>query len=216
MAAILNLSITQRLSGNEFFIYKNGALIQGEQFSHFQVQELLHQFSKEERGKMTSQVLKMMKAIDHGKKGPFHFSGGTQAYFTFGLLMIYRQQFKNYDAQIAKALEKIKDFDQLDLPSMSFTDLKQSWKNLLSLPDAMLNMPGLILVLESKSILKTLNTSVHDTVFPEVSRVCQLKGLRFISCLKCLSTWERKATKLPETLRLLPLWTMSNLFTSQE
>jgi len=216
MAAILNLNITQRLTGHEFFIFKQGALIQGDQFSHYQVQELLHQFSNESRGKITSQVLKMIKAIDHGKKGPFHFSGGTQAYSTFGLLMIYRQDLKNYDQAIAHALNEIQDFNQLDLPTMTIDDLKQSWNNLLKTSDAMLNMPGLVLLLENKNILKTLNTSVNDTAFPEVSKVCQAKGLRFMTCLKCLSTWESKKTKLPKTLRIIPLWTMSNLFSFQE
>jgi tRNA(Ile)-lysidine synthase len=216
MAAILNLSITQRIIGHDLFVFKNGALIAGDKFSAFQVQELLHQFSNEDRGKIAHQVLKMMKAIDNGKKGPFHFSGGTQAYFSFELLMIYRQKLKNYDSAIAKTLSEIKDFNQLELPLMTVSDLKQSWKNLLSMPDAMLNMPGLVLVLENKSLNKTLNSSVNDSVFPEVSRLCQSRGIRFVSCLKCLSTWERKKTKLPETLKLLPLWTLSNLFASQE
>jgi hypothetical protein len=130
--------------------------------------------------------------------------------------MIYRQKLKNYDSAIAETLSEIKDFNQLELPLMTISDLKQSWKYLLSMPDAMLNMPGLVLVLENKSLNKTLNSSVNDSVFPEVSKFCQSRGIRFVSCLKCLSTWERKKTKLPKTLRLLPLWTLSNLFASQE
>ena len=216
MAAVLNLSITTRISGNKMFIFHQGAVIEGPEYSSFQIQELLHYFSQEKRGKITSQILKMIKAIDHGKKGPFHFSGGTEAYSSFGLLMIYQQKMKNNDHSIAEILKTLSVDDLQQLPKLTHKDLDQAWRNLLYTPDAMLNMPGPVLILEGQSINKTLNSSVYDSVFPEVSRLCQEKGLRFITCVKCLREWERKKTKLPETLRLLPLWTLSNLFPSQE
>lgn len=216
MAALLHLSITNRISGGKIHIFQQGAIIQGNQFSPYQVQDLLHSFSHKHRGETTSQILKMLKAIDNGKKGPFHFSGGTEAYFSSELLMIYQQKIKNYDETIAGVLKSISNEELESLPRFTWRDLERSWDNLTRASDAMMNMPGLVLICESVSVKKTLNASVFDSLFPQVSLVCQERGLSFTTCLKCLETWKRKKNKLPETLRLLPLWTLSNLFASQE
>jgi hypothetical protein len=76
-------------------------------------------------------------------------------------------------------------------------------------------MPGLVLVLENESICKTLNTSVFDPLYPKVSAICKQQGLHFMTYQKCLDIWMQKKEKLPQTLRLLPLSHLSNLFTSQ-
>jgi tRNA(Ile)-lysidine synthase len=216
MAMILNLNISNRVNGNQIHVYEHGAIIEGAHFSQFQVQELLHSFSNSERGEISSQILKMFKAIDNGKKGPFHFSGGTEIYHSHQLLMIYQQKFKNYDEAIAAVLRRITVEEIDSLPLFSRPDLIHAWENLKRTPDAMMNMPGLVLLCERNSIRKTFNTSVYDSLFPEVSRVCKDRDLCFITSLKCLETWQKKKDKLPEKIRLLPLWTLSNLFSSQE
>jgi tRNA(Ile)-lysidine synthase len=216
LATILNLTISGRINHNLIHVYDHGAIIQGLQFSPYQVQDLLHSFSENHRGKTTSQIFKMIKAIENGKKGPFHFSGGTEIYFSYKLLMIYSQRMKNYDSSIAGVLRGLTNDELMLLPSLSHQELLRVWDTLLKSSDAMLNMPGLLVIIESQSVNKTLNTSVYDSLFPEVSKVCHQRGLRFLSSLKCLETWERKKEKLPEKLRILPLWTLSNLFSSQE
>ena len=216
MAVILHLNITNRVNINQIHVYDDGALIQGPQFSQYQVQELLHSISSSERGEISSQILRMIKAIDNGKKGPFHFSGGTEVYSTHHLLMIYKQSMKNYDQVIAQHLEGISDEELKTLPTFSLKDLEYAWDNLTKTSDAILNMPGLILICESGNIAKTLNASVYDSLFPFVSEVCKKRNYRFVTTLKCLDMWKRKKNKLPEKLRLLPLWTLSNLFPSQE
>ncbi len=216
LATILNLTISGRINHNLIHVYDDGAIIQGVQFSPYQVQDLLHSFSDGHRGKTSSQILKMIKAIENGKKGPFHFSGGTEIYFSYKLLMIYQQRMKNYDSSIAEVLKKISINELELLPTLNHKELSRMWENLLKSSDAMLNMPGLLVIIENQSINKTLNTSVYDSLFPEVSRVCSERELRFVPTLKCLETWKRKEEKLPETLKILPLWTLSNLFSSQE
>lgn len=216
MAVILHLNITNRVNANQIHVYKQGALIQGPQFSQHQVQELLHSFSRSERGEISSQILKMFKAIDNGKKGPFHFSGGTEIYSSHNLLMIYQQKMKNHDQVIAKVLEGISDEELMNLPEFNRKDLERAWENLTKTSDAMLNMPGLVLICESSNVAKTLNASVYDSLFPTVSLVCKNRDYRFVTAVKCLDLWKRKKTKLPEKLKLLPLWTLSNLFPFQE
>ena len=216
MAVILHLNITNRVNGNQIHVYEQGAIIQGSHFSQYQIQELLHSYSRSERGEITSQILKMLKAIDNGKKGPFHFSGGTEVYHTQQLLMIYQQRMKNHDEVIASVLKNISDGELESLPSFTLRDMERAWENLTKSSDAMLNMPGLVLIYETDSVAKTLNSSVFDSLFPAVSTVCKERQFSFVSALKCIETWKRKKTKLPEKIRLLPLWTLSNLFPSQE
>lgn len=216
MAVILHLNITNRVNGNQIHVYEQGAIIQGSHFSQYQIQELLHSYSRSERGEITSQILKMLKAIDNDKKGPFHFSGGVEVYHTQNLLMIYQQRMNNNDEVIASVLSNISNDELESLPSFSLKDMERAWENLTKSSDAMLNMPGLVLIYENASVAKTLNGSVYDSLFPAVSDVCQQRKFTFISSLKCIETWKRKKTKLPEKIRLLPLWTLSNLFPSQE
>jgi len=216
MAVILHLNITNRVIDNQIHVFDQGAIIQGSQFSQYQVQELLQSFSYSERGELSSQILKMFKAIDNGKKGPFHFSGGTEVYFSHNLLMIYQQNMKNNDQVIAKVLEGISDEALMNLPTFSWKDLERSWDNLTKTSDAMLNMPGLVLICGPINLTKTLNASVFDSLFPSVSQVCKERNYRFVTIQKCLDVWKRKKNKLPERIRFLPLWTLSNLFPSQE
>jgi hypothetical protein len=77
-------------------------------------------------------------------------------------------------------------------------------------------MPGLLLVMENVSVGKILNTSVHDSLFPEVSNVIKHRHFRLMTTQKCLEVWKKKRLKLPERLGIIPLWTLSNLFPSQE
>ncbi len=216
LAVILGLSITNRVNENHIHVYKQGAILQGPQFSQYQVQDLLESFSNTDRGEISAQILKMFKAIDNAKKGPFHFSGGTEVYHSHKLLMIYQQKMKNHDQAIAKVLAGISDEELKSLPTFTRQDLEVTWQNLTKSSDAMLNMPGLILICEPSNIAKNLNASVFDPLFPAVSRVCQQRNYRFVTCLKCLETWDRRKNKLPEKLKLLPLWTLSNLFAFQE
>src|SRR5690606_462880 len=150
------------------------------------------------------------------KKGPFHFSGGMEAYHSHGMLMIYQQNMRNYDESIALTLSQLSQNALSQMTSYKRTELEQAFQNLLQSPDAMMNMPGLVLVLESDSICKTLNTSVFDPLFPRVSQVCKERGLRFMTFQKCFDVWMQKREKLPERLRLLPLYNLSNLFASQQ
>jgi len=214
-AMLLNQSVTGRLHGSNLHVYEYGAIIQSLHFSEIQIQELIHHFSNTDRGEIISQIQKMLRAIDNGKKGPFQFSGGVEAYHSYNLLMIYCQKSVNNDHSIAKALELLTDEQLKDMPSYKRVELKHAWDNLLQSPDTIHDMPGLVLVLESDSICKTLNTSVFDPLFPAVSYVCKNRGLRFIPFLKCLQIWNTKKEKLPEKLRLLPLCNLSNLFPSQ-
>ena len=216
LAALLNLSITNRVAGNQISLYEHGAIIQGSQFSQYQVQEVLESLSKTNRGEITTQIQRMMKAIDNDKKGPFHFSGGTEAYHTHKLLMIYKQGMRNNDKTIAMVLNKITDEEILNMPTFNLKDLERAWENLTKTSDAMMNMPGLVLLCEPKNVAKTLNGSVYDSLFPSVSQVCKDRDFYFMTSLKCLEMWRRKKTKLPDQLRILPLWTLSNLFAFQE
>jgi tRNA(Ile)-lysidine synthase len=214
-ALTLNVSVISKIHGAKIYAFEQGAAIEGVLFSEVQVQELIHTYSNTDRGEIISQIVKMQKAIDNDKKGPFHFSGGMEAYYTYHLLMIYNQSMKNHDSSVAKALTLLSVNQLAMLPSFTQKELEITWANLLKTSDALQNLPGLVLVLEPENVRKTLNTSVFDTLFPLTSKVCKEKGLRFMTATKCLDVWKNKSKKLPEKLRLLPLWNLANLFPSQ-
>lgn len=214
-AITLKVSFLNRGTSAEIFVFEEGAALVGKHFSEIQIQELLHHYSSADRGEIITPIERMLKAIDNKKKGPFHFSGGMAAYYSHNLLLIYRQGMKNHDASIAETLKYFTDEQLHAMPHYKKVELEQSWQNLLQSPDAMLNLPGLVLVLESESICKTLNTSVFDPLFPHVSQICQERGWRFMTYQKCLDVWRSKREKLPERLRLLPISNLSNLFASQ-
>jgi tRNA(Ile)-lysidine synthase len=215
-ALLLKMSLLSPKANSRVYTYRQGAVLRGEKFSSDQVLQLLHTYSLARRGKLSSQVLKMLKAIENGKKGPFHFSGGTEAYFTPNLLMIYQQNFQNSDDAVARILKTLTDEQLKSFPKLSYEELDLSWNNLLQSPQAIFNMPGLLLVMENLSVGKILNTSVHDSLFPEVSNVIQQRHFRLMTTQKCLEVWRKKKSKLPEKLGIVPLWTLSNLFPSQE
>jgi tRNA(Ile)-lysidine synthase len=200
----------------EIYAYEEGALLIGSHFTEIQIQEIIHTYSNTDRGEIVGPIQAMLKAIDNGKKGPFHFSGGMEAYYTANLLMIYRQGLENYDENIAATLSHLTEKQLNAMPHYKLTELEHSWQHLIKKSDAMLNMPGPVLILESDSLCKTLNASVFDPLFPRISEVCKARGLRFVAFQKCLHTWRRKKEKLPEKLRLLPLYNLSNLFSSQQ
>lgn len=199
---------------SELYAYDNGAVLVGSHFSEIQIQEIIHTYSNADRGEIVSPIQCMIKAIQNDKKGPFQFSGGIECYYTGHILMIYKRGMKNYDENIARALAQLTSEQLKAMPHYKWVELTHSWQHLLKSSDAMCNMPGLVLVLESDSICKTLNTSVFDPLFPRISEICKEKGLRFVPFLKCIETWQRKREKLPEKLRLLPLFNLSNLFSS--
>jgi tRNA(Ile)-lysidine synthase len=215
-AMMLNLNILHRSGPSRIYVFNEGAIIQAKHFSEVQIQELLHDYSNADRGEIISPIQKMIRAIDNGKKGPFHFSGGMEIYHSNEILMIYRQSLKNYDENIARVLGSLSIAELQGFPLYKRVELQHAWSNLLQQPDAMLNMPGLIVVLESESICKTLNTSVFNSLFPKVSAICQERGFRFTTFTKCMDTWSAKKEKLPERLKLLPLYHLSNLFASQQ
>lgn len=213
---LLRNNVLSRSGASDIYAFEKGAVLIGKHFTEIQIQELLHTYSNTDRGEIVHPIQRMLKAIDNDKKGPFHFSGGLMAYHTHSLLMIYPKNFKNYDSVIARVLETLPLNLLHEVASYKRVELEHSWENVLKAPDAMCNMPGLILILESESICKTLNCSVYDVLFPEVSRVCQSRGLKFITYVKCIETWRSKKERLPEKLRLLPLNNLSNLFSSQQ
>lgn len=201
---------------SQMYAFDNGALLVGENFSEIQIQELIHHYSSTDRGEIITPIHRMLKAIDNGKKGPFHFSGGVEAYYTYKQLLIYHRSLINHDQDIAKTLSSVSNQELMALPTYSPLEIKNSWENILKSKDALENLPGLVLILESDSICKTLNTSNFDPLFPRVSELCRERGLRFMPILKCMEEWQRKKDRLPKTLRLLPLANLSNLFSSQE
>lgn len=215
-AMTLKVSVMNRSGTSEIFVFEQGAVLLGKHFSEIQIQELIHHYSNTDRGEIITTIERMLKAIDNGKKGPFHFSGGMEAYYSYNQLMIYHQGMKNYDSTIAMILSQLTEAQLIQMPTYKRIELEHAWLNLLKTSDAMLNMPGLVLVLESDSICKTLNTSVFDPLFPQVSAVCKSRGLRFITFSKGIEVWKSKKEKLPEKLRLLPLSNLSNLFSSHQ
>ena len=199
----------------ELFVYDEGALLVGQHFSEIQIQEIIHHFSETDRGAIITPIQRMLKAIENGKKGPFHFSGGVEAYYTYKQLIIYKRSFVNYDQEIAKVLRTVSNHELMTLGSFTLNELKNSWNNLLKSDDALKNLPGLALILESDSVCKTLNTSNFDALFPHVSDICREPGLRFMPLFKCIEEWNRKKERLPGKLRILPLANLSNLFSFQ-
>ncbi len=214
-ATILKLNLSGPTT-SEFYSYEQGAVLIGRHFSEVQIQEIIHTYSNTDRGEIVGPIQKMLRAIDNDKKGPFQFSGGMQAYYTANLLMLYPQNFTNYDSAIAMILSQLTQDQLKAMPQYKRVEFEHAWKHLLNRSDAMLSMPGPVLVLESDSICKTLNTSVFDPLFPRVSEVCKARGMRFVYFQKCIEVWQRKKEKLPERLRLLPLYNLSNLFSSQQ
>jgi hypothetical protein len=214
MAHTLGQSIVKRQKEGRIYAFQEGAVLLGREFSPFKIQELLHHHSHQKRGDLMTTIDKMLRAIEHGKKGPFQFSGGVEAYYTPGLLMIYPQKMNNQDDHLARTLSFLTAEVLMQVPSLSQEELQKSWDDLVSCSDALLHMPGLILVLEKDSLCKTLNASVFDPMFPKVSKVCQEIGIKFISFRKCLDTWELKKEKLPKKLKLVPLFNLSHFFSS--
>lgn len=212
----LGISTLTKAGPAEIYAYDNGALLRGYHFSEIQIQEIIHSYSDTDRGELIMPIQRMLRAIDNRKKGPFQFSGGVDAYYTAGLLMIYCQKNVNHDQSIAKILNSLSPLELMQLPPYKRVELEHNWDNLLKSADAMSNMPGLVIVLESESVCKTLNCSVFDPLWPHVSQVCKNRGFRFTTMVKCIETWKVKKEKLPERLRLLPLSNLANLFSSQE
>lgn len=207
-AMVLKKSLLNRSGSSNLFVFENGAALIGKHFSELEIQELIHNYSNTDRGEIITPIQRMLKAIENGKKGPFHFSGGVEAYSSHSVLMLYHQGMKNYDESIAKSLTLLSKNSLLMMESFGKAELEHAWQNLLQSPDALMNLPGLVLVMESESVCKTLNTSVYDSLFPRVSAVCKEKGLRFITFQKCLDVWMQKREKLPERLRLIPMYTL--------
>ena len=215
LANILHLGISKRINGNDIYLYDDGAIVLGNRFLPEELMDVLKQYSNKNRGEWHSQILKLLKAIDNGKKGPFQLSGGTEIYHTRNILMVYRQGLKNNDKSIADVLKWMNVAELENMSQFSLKELQLAWNHLVRSSDAIMNMPGLVLVCEPSSRLKTLNASSYDSLFPNVSQVCQEKNLKFISIQKLLLTWENKKEKLPERLSLVPLWNLSNLFAFQ-
>lgn len=210
-ATMLNMNLLHRGGASRVYVYDEGAVLIGKHFSEVQIQELLETYSTSTRGEYRDSISRMLKAIINGKKGPFHFSGGMEAYYSHGLLMIYRQGMKNCDQMIANVLSQLSKNALLMMGSYKKKEFEYAWQNLLQSSDALRNLPGLVLVMESDSICKTMNTSVFDPLFPKVSQVCKEKGIRFITFQKCLDVWTQKREKLPERLRLIPLYNLTDL-----
>jgi len=217
LAAIKNNSSLFAQKGEAYlYTYLEGAVLLGKEYSEAQLQELIKTYSKAHRGDLASPIQRMLKAIENNKKGPFHFSGGVEGYYSHGLLMLYPQGFKNEDGDYENQLEKTTLEKLREVPSITYIELEHAWQNLLKEPEALSKLPGLILVLENDSVCKTLNTSVYDSLFPRVSKFCQHHGLRFTTYQKCLDVWMQKKEKLPKKLRLVLLSNLSHLFSSQQ
>ncbi len=216
MAALLKVSLLAPRGGvSRTHSFENGVALEGRRFSASQIQDLIHQYSHCDRGEISTPVERMLQAIENRKKGPFHFSGGLEAYYSPGLLLLYRRGLVTADSAIAAQLRELPMSALEALAGHKKVELELAWEKLLQRPDALSHLPGLLLVLDTPVIKKALNTSVYDPLFPQVSRICQEKGLRFITFRKCLDAWTQKQKRLPETLKLLPLYNLSNLFTSQ-
>lgn len=212
----LNKSIIARRTLVDVYSYEDGAVLVGMKFDVVQIQELMHAYSRADRGELVGPIGRMLSAIQNGKKGPFQFSGGLEAYHSHNLLMIYQKGMKNSDESISRVLKTLSHDTLEKLATYAPEELENSFANFLKSPHAMCDMPGLILVLEGQNVCKTLNCSVFDSRFPLVSKVCQEKGLRFITYTKCLERWRSRRKNLPEKLRLLPLNNLTHLFSSQQ
>jgi len=214
-AMVMNVNLLKKAGPSKIYVYENGAIFLGSRFSELQIQEMIHHFSNSDRGEIITTIERMLRAIANGKKGPFHFSGGIEASYSHGLLMLYHQGMVNNDRSIAASLSLLSNDELLKIDTYDKAELELAWQNLIRKKNAMRNMPGLVLVMESESICKTLNTSVYDSRFPLISSLCKERGLRFMTFQKCLDVWMQKKEKLPERLRIVPLNNLSHLFTSQ-
>jgi tRNA(Ile)-lysidine synthase len=212
----LNTNLIAKRGLIDVYSYEDGAVLIGQRFDIVQIQELMHTYSNADRGELVGPIGKMLDAIRNGKKGPFHFSGGLEAYHSHDLLMIYRKGMKNSDESIARILRSLPTETLENIATYRHDELENSYRHFLNGPHAMCDMPGLILVLENKNVCKTLNCSVYDARFPEVSQVCQERGLRFLTYTKCLERWHSRRGNLPEKLRILPLHTLTHLFSSHQ
>lgn len=212
----LSKSIITRKTLIDVYSYEDGAVLIGMKYDLVQIQELMHAYSNADRGELVGPIGRMLDAIRNSKKGPFQFSGGLEAYHSHTMLMIYRKGMKNSDESYARVLNSLSNETLASLATYRREELENSFRHFLKSRHAMCDMPGLILVLEKGNICKTLNCSVYDARFPEVSRVCQERGLSFITYTKCLERWQTRRQNLPEKLRLLPLFNLSNLFSSQQ
>lgn len=215
-AMYMNVNAIVRTGLIKVFAYEDGAVLIGHKFDVIQIQELMHTYSNADRGELVGPIGRMLDAIRNGKKGPFQFSGGLEAYHSHNLLMIYQKGMLNSDVPIARVLRSLSNDTLAKLATYRREELEISFEHFVKSKHAICTMPGLILVLESDNICKTLNCSVFDSLFPEVSKVCQEKGLRFITYTKCLERWHSRRKNLPEKLRLLPLHNLTHLFSSQE
>ncbi len=216
MASLLKVDLpASRADVRHVHVFEAGAAIEGTRFSSSELQKLIHRYSLKDRGETSTPVERMLLAIENRKKGPFHFSGGVEAYYSPGLLLLYRRGFVTADKAIAAALGRLSPEAIEAQASMGRLELELAWQRLLERHDALAHLPGLILVLDTPVIHKVLNSSVYDPRFPEVSKLCQERGLRFVPLRKCLDTWRQKEQRLPKTIKLLLLYNLSNLFTSQ-
>lgn len=212
----LNKSIIAKRTLVDVYSYENGAVLIGIKFDVVQIQELMHTYSNTDRGELVGPIVRMLSAIQNGKKGPFQFSGGLETYHSHNLLMIYLKAMKNSDESISRVLRTLSNDTLEKLATYAREELENSFAHFLKSPHAMCDMPGLILVLENDNVCKTLNCSVFDSRFPLVSKVCQERGLKFITYTKCLERWRSRRKNLPEKLRLLPLNNLTHLFSSQQ
>jgi tRNA(Ile)-lysidine synthase len=212
----LSKSMITRKTLIDVYSYEDGAVLVGMKYDVVQIQELMHAYSNTDRGELVGPIGRMLDAIRNGKKGPFQFSGGLEAYHSHTLLMIYRKRMKNSDQSISTVLQSLSNETLKKIATFNRHELEISFQNFLKNPKAISDMPGLVLVMENNNICKSLSTSVYDARFPEVSRVCQERGLRFVTYTKCLERWHSRRQNLPEKLRLLPLWNLSHLFSSQQ
>ncbi len=103
----MNANIMKKGSLTDVFSYEDGAVLIGQKFDLVQVQELMHTYSNTDRGELVGPIGRMLDAIRNGKKGPFQFSGGLEAYHTHTMLMIYQKGMKNSDHAIARILETL-------------------------------------------------------------------------------------------------------------
>lgn len=212
----MNVSVLSPGALTKVYAYDEGAVLIGQKFDLVQIQELLHNYSRADRGELVGTIGKMLQAIRNGKKGPFQFSGGLEAYHTHQLLMIYPKGMKNHDQTVARVLTTLPEDVLESVAVYDREELSTAFENFLKLPDALCDMPGIVLVLEKGNVCKTLNCSVYDALFPEVSKVCQERGFRFTTYTKCLERWKTREKSLPEKLRLLPLHHLSHLFSFQQ
>lgn len=196
-------------------IYPEGALLIGKEFSANVLKEIIHTYSHAQRGEVMSAIEAMQKAILNQKKGPFSFSGGVRAYYSHEALIIFHESFKNLDEAWARELSEMSEEKINNLPFWTLSQTQDEWLKVLESDDALSMLPLPILVFDSQNVHKSLKTSVFDPLFPQLSAVCQKKGWRFIMARKFLENWEYKRKKMPKSLRIIPLSSLSHHKASQ-